>query len=231
MTAPSNGAPGAAAAISPVFEKLVELPRQVRLVEEPEKPVYVSDIIRNMFMVIEILVQHQKRRKPGFLNQFNPWADNELWGYNLKDVASLGASPMRSVKINKKQCGGWYELTKPDYGIAVFFGNNFGELIKYKTGQLICHHWESVPSGLHFLSAESKTLSYVCERFDSDKSLCAKLYWISAHGQKQCQKESWPCCNKASRFTERDLKATSSMTDSVAVVFGKVDRKRPPLGR
>ncbi|ETS86123.1 hypothetical protein PFICI_04148 [Pestalotiopsis fici W106-1] len=229
IKASSNAAQDAADAILHQFMEPSELPRHIRFLEDPEKLVYVRDIICNMYLAIDTLVEHQQQKKPGTLNRLNPLATHhDLWGYDLADVAGFDEAPVKRVSIDKTQCGGWHELAKPNTRIVVLFGNNFGELIKYEDGQMICNQWKSVPPKRDFLSADSGTLEYLQELVNRGRCgifLTDKNFLISNLEQKDCLEEDWPCCNMTLQMTLTAPKRTIRVGKGEAVIIGKVLRR------
>lgn len=228
IKASSDAAKDAANAILREFINPKRLPKHIRFMEDPERLVYVTDIIIKMYQAIDVLVEHQQRKKPGKIQRLIRRADHDLWGYDLADVAGFDEAPMKSFSISREKCGGWYELTNPDNRIVVLFGNNFGELIKYEADQLICNQWKSVPSKHDFLSAESGTLEYLQKQNDrtgrSNVFLSDKHALASRHGQKQCQEEEWPCCNMAWQLTSKEPELIVKVKRGEAVVIGKAVR-------
>lgn len=99
-----NNGTKAADAIRSKFFQILELPRHIRSVEDPEKPVYVANIVIKMYLTIDALIEHQKRKKPGFFRRQrnHPY----MWGYELADVAGLNEAPAKGVRIDKARSGG-----------------------------------------------------------------------------------------------------------------------------
>jgi hypothetical protein len=139
-----------------------ELPKYIRSAEDPEKPVYVAHIVMKMYFTINALVEYQKRKKPGLLRRQRDY----MWGYKLADIAELNEAPAKWIRIDRARSGGWYNLTKPKFEIAILFGSKLGNLIKYKPNQIICHCWKSIPEGYNFLSAGSESLKYFQKELD-----------------------------------------------------------------
>ncbi|KAI0155514.1 hypothetical protein BJ166DRAFT_336243 [Pestalotiopsis sp. NC0098] len=176
-----------------------------------------------MYLAIDTLTEHQKRKKPGFFNRL--LSRPELWGYDLADVAGFNEWPVKRVSVDKEQYSGWYELTNPDNRIVVLFGNNFGELIKYEAGQMIFHQWKSVPSSHDFLSAESGTLEYLLD-FDRRGRpgifLSDRFSSLSNHGQGRCKEGAWPCCNMTLQLTPSQPDVIIQVDKGKAVLIGRV---------
>lgn len=229
IEASSDAAEEASKVILREFSHPSELPNHIRFIDDDsDKLVYVRDIIRNMYLALDTLVEHQKRKKPGRFGRFMR-TDHNLWGYDLADVAGFDEVPLKTFSIDKERCGGWDELTDPEHRIVVLFGNNFGELIKYEEGQLICDQWKSVPPEHDFLFADSGTLEYLQKRKDrsgrSNVFLTDRRSPPSTYGQEPCQEEEWPCCNMAFQLTSREPETIVKVERGQAVVIGKATRR------
>ncbi|PVH67907.1 hypothetical protein DL98DRAFT_523065 [Cadophora sp. DSE1049] len=223
IEAPCDGGKKAADAIWSNFSQPLELPKYIRSAEDPEKPVYVANIVMKMYFTIDALVEHQKRKKPGFLTRqgSHPY----MWGYELADVAELNEAPAKGIRINRARSGGWYNLTKPKSEIAILFGSKLGNLIKYEPDQMICHCWKSVPEGCDFLAAGSESLEYLQRGLDqrglSNLFLSDKHSGNSIREPQQCANEAWPCCNIALQLEPTAPKVIIEVKKGEAVVIGK----------
>ncbi|KAK5042866.1 hypothetical protein LTR84_012431 [Exophiala bonariae] len=222
-------------ATNAIWRKIsVQLPEYVRSPEKPEKPVRVWDIVARMYLIIDALVEHQKRKKPGF---FRRQRDRPyLWGYEFADVAGSDKAPAKGVRIDKARSGGWYALTKPHSEIAILFGNKFGDPIRYESGQAICHLWKSVPVGYDFLSADSEALKYL--EILKQKGLFDLVLsdensgTYKRHESQPCGNEDWPCCNMALQLMSRSRRVTIDVKKGEAVVIGKAGpRLIKPAGK
>lgn len=202
-----------------------ELPKHIRSTEEPEKPVYVANIVFRMSLAVDGLIEHQKRKKPSFFR----WQGIRMWGYELADVAELNEAPAKRVSVDKARSGGWYNLTNPKSEIAILFGNKLGDLIKYEPGQMICHRWKSVPMGYNFLSADGEGLKYLQERLDqrglSNLFLSNKHSGIYRRNLQQCENKAWPCCNMALQLKPTAPRVIIEVKEGEAVVIGKLEKK------
>jgi hypothetical protein len=227
IEASCDGGKKAADSIWRKFSQPVELPKHIRCAEDPEKPVYVANIVMKMYMTIDALIEHQKRKKPGFFKRQRdcPY----MWGYELADVAELNEAPAKWIRVDRARSGGWYNLTKPKSEIAILFGNNLGNLIKYEPGQTICHSWESVPMGYNFLSADSESLKYLQKGLDQ-RGL-SNLFLSDKHSgdymgkPQQCPNKAWPCCNMALQLEPTAPKVIIEVNKGEAVVIGKTVTK------
>ncbi|XTI83928.1 hypothetical protein V2W45_1327221 [Cenococcum geophilum] len=228
-----DGGKKAADAIWTKFSQLQELPKYIRSVEKPEKPVYVANIVARMYLTIDSLIEHQKCKKPGFLTRQRdrPY----MWGYELTDVAELNEACAKGVRIDKARSGGWYDLTEPKSEIAILFGRKFGDLIKYERGQTLCHCWNRVPIGNYFLSAESEALKYLLRRLDQ-RGL-PKLFLSNKHSgsnkceHQKCENKAWPCCNMALQLKSTAPRVIIEGEEGEAVVIGKaVTKLKKPAG-
>jgi hypothetical protein len=224
----------AADAIWSKFSQPLELPKHIRSAEDPEKPVYVANIVIKMYLTIDGLVEHQKRKKPGFFRRQRnrPY----IWGYELADVAELNEAPAKGVRIDRARSGGWYDLTEPKSEIAILFGSKLGNLIKYEPGQTICHCWKSVPIGYDFLSADSETLKYLQKELDQRR--LSNLFLSDKHSgtyirePQRCENKAWPCCNMALQLKPTAPKVIIEVKKGEAVVIGKaVTKLKKPAGR
>ena len=221
-----NGGTKAADAIMSKLSQPLELPKHIRSFEDPDKPVYVAHIVTKMYLTIEALIEHQKRKKPGFFRcqRNRPY----MWGYELADVAGLNEAPAKGVRIDKARSGGWYNLTDPKSEIAILFGNKLENLIKYEDGQIICQFWNSVPMGYNFLSAGSETLKYLQEGLDQrglSNLFLSDKYSGNKREHQQCENKDWPCCNMALQLEPTVPKVIIEVKKGEAVVIGKAVTK------
>jgi hypothetical protein len=227
IEASCDGGKKAADDIRSKCSESLELPRHVRSAEDPEKPVYVANIVVKMYLTIDALIEHQKRQKPGFFSRLGnrPY----IWGYELADVAELNEAPAKGVRINKARSGGWYALTERTSEMAILFGQNLGNLIRYELGQTICHCWTSVPMGYNFLSVDSEALKYLqtalAQKRVSNFFLSNKHSQSHGRESQQCEGKAWPCCDLALQLQPMPPKLILEVKQGEAVVIGKAVTK------
>jgi hypothetical protein len=220
-----DGGKEAAEAIYNKCSQDCELPKYIRSSEKLEKPVFVADIVVRMYMTIDSLIEHQKRKKPGIFTRKrnHPY----MWGYEFADVAESNEALAKKVRINKAQSGGWYDLTDPKSELVTLFGKKFGDVMRYEPGQKICPCWENVPVNNDFLLSRSETLKYLQERLDQ-KGL-SKFFLnhsgINRYDYQQCENKPWPCCNMALQLKPTAPKITIEVKEGEAIVIGKAVTK------
>ncbi|KAF2727631.1 hypothetical protein EJ04DRAFT_132934 [Polyplosphaeria fusca] len=211
----SHGGSKAAEAILRNCRDCQELPRQIRSLEKPHKPVYFANIVFRVYLILDALIEHQKRKKPGFLQTRgdHPY----MWGYELDDVAGFDKAPAKKIKIDKVRSGGWYGLVNPDSEIAILFGEGLGEMIRFNEDPMLCHHWRGVPEGHDYLSTDGEVLQCLLDKLNQQRGpkffLSDTKDGISTRdGPKKCKAKEWPCCDMTLQ-----LKSKSSLPRAPAI--------------
>jgi hypothetical protein len=194
-----------------------ELPRQIRSFEKPHKPVYFANIVFQFYLILDALIEHQKRKKPGFLKTQGDYP--YMWGYELVDVAGFDKAPAKQIKIDKVRSGGWYGLVNPDSEIAILFGEGLGEMIRFNEDQMVCQQWRGVPEGHDYLSTDGEVLRCLLDKLNQKRGpkffLSDTKHGISTRdGPKHCKAKEWPCCDMALQ-----LKSKSSLSKAPAITI------------